>query len=85
MPSVFNRHVVVALAAVGILVTSTPVFAQGVGIGVKGGAVFASFTPGDLDLDRRTGWQAGGFLGGNDGDRRRHGRNQLHPEAVGRV
>ena len=65
MPSAFNRHVLVALAAVGILVTSTPVFAQGVGIGVKGGAVFASFTPGDLDLDRRTGWQVGGFLGGN--------------------
>ena len=65
MPSPFVRYVVLTLAAFGILATSTPVFAQGVGIGVKGGAVFASFTPGDLDLDRRTGWQAGLFLGGN--------------------
>ena len=65
MPSPFFRYVILTVALFGLLTTSTSASAQGVGIGVKGGAVFASFTPGDLDLDRRTGWQAGLFLGGN--------------------
>jgi hypothetical protein len=57
-----------AMAVVASLGLATPVFAQGVGVGIKAGPVFADFSlddPDDLDLDKRTGWQAGIFFGGN--------------------
>jgi len=54
-----------ALAALLTLAMATPSFAQGVGVGIKGGPLFADFSSDDLDFDNRTGWQAGIFLGGN--------------------
>lgn len=61
------------LAALGVAVTmfgAAPAWAQsprheGVGIGVKGGPVFAEFTSDNLNFDNRTGLQAGIFFGGN--------------------
>ena len=56
-----------ALAVVASLGLATPAFAQGVGVGIKGGPVFADFSSDatDYDLDNRTGLQAGIFFGGN--------------------
>ena len=40
-------------------------FAQGVGVGIKGGLLFPDFSSEDLDLKNNVGWQGGLFLGGN--------------------
>lgn len=53
------------LALLAIAGSSTPAAAQGVGVGFKIGPTFADFTSDVLDFDKRTGWHAGLFVGGN--------------------
>lgn len=48
-----------------MVATAATASAQGVGVGIKGGPVFASFNADNLDFDKRTGLQAGIFFGGN--------------------
>lgn len=62
-----------ALAAAMTIISAAPAWAQtqqrheGIGIGVKGGPVFADFSSDtdDLDFGKRTGFQGGIFFGGN--------------------
>ncbi|MEZ5316239.1 MAG: outer membrane beta-barrel protein [Vicinamibacterales bacterium] len=56
---------VAALAVFASTVFAGSAAAQGVGVGVKGGPVFASFSSDALDFSNRTGLQAGIFFGGN--------------------
>ena len=60
----FTRAWMVALI---IAVTASGAFAQGIGIGIKGGWLFPEFEldPETLAFDNKTGWQVGMFLGGN--------------------
>ncbi len=61
-----NRVKLIGVSLViGILAASGTASAQGVGIGIKGGIVFPDFESANFDLDGRTGWQAGIFVGGN--------------------
>lgn len=52
------------LAALVLVATVSTASAQ-VGVGVKGGVVFPSFSSDDLDFKNKTGYEAGLFLGGN--------------------
>ena len=63
----WSRAVSVAvLAAVIGLGSAAPAAAQGgVGVGFKIGPTFADFNSDALDIDNRTGWHAGLFIGGN--------------------
>jgi opacity protein-like surface antigen len=44
---------------------AAPVAAQGAGVGIKLGPTFADFTSDALDIENRTGWHGGLFIGGN--------------------
>jgi len=68
----WSRAMACALAAGAlVLATSRPAAAQdndddhGVGVGFKIGPTFADFNSDALNIDNRTGWHAGLFLGGN--------------------
>src|SRR5262245_44855701 len=39
--------------------------AQGIGFGIKGGVLFPDFRAANIDMNNKTGWQAGLFFGGN--------------------
>ena len=57
----------IAIFAVSVF-SSSPAFAQGIGIGVKVGPTFNDFTS-DEAPDGQTGWMGGLFIGGNRGGR----------------
>ena len=59
---VFTRALMVA---VFMAMTASGAFAQGIGIGIKGGWLFPEFETDNLAFDKKTGWQVGMFLGGN--------------------
>ena len=59
---VFTRALMVA---VFMAMTASGAFAQGIGIGIKGGWLFPEFETDSLAFDKKTGWQVGMFLGGN--------------------
>jgi hypothetical protein len=63
----WSRAVSVTILAVIIgLGSAAPASAQGgVGVGFKIGPTFADFSSDALDIDNRTGWHAGLFIGGN--------------------
>ena len=63
----WSRAVSVAILATVIgLGSAAPAAAQGgVGVGFKIGPTFADFNSDALDIDNRTGWHAGLFIGGN--------------------
>jgi hypothetical protein len=62
----FSRAIVSAALLLGSLLAAGPAAAQdGVGFGIKGGVTYPDFSTDDLELDNRTGWQAGLFFGGN--------------------
>lgn len=69
--SIWSRTATVAILASALtLGASAPAAAQdddgpGVGVGFKIGPTFASFSSDALDIDNRTGWHAGLFVGGN--------------------
>jgi len=63
---IWSRTAAVAIvASVITLASSRPAAAQGVGVGFKIGPTFADFTSDALDINNRTGWHAGVFIGGN--------------------
>ena len=64
--SIWSRILPVAiLTGVIALGAAAPANAQGVGVGFKIGPTFADFNTDALDIDNRTGWHAGLFIGGN--------------------
>lgn len=69
--SIWSRTATVAILASALMLgASTPAAAQdddgpGVGVGFKIGPTFANFSSDALDIDNRTGWHAGLFVGGN--------------------
>lgn len=56
-----------AVAAMLVVVCASQgaAFAQGIGVGVKGGVVAPNFSTEEFDLDSDIGWQGGVFFGGN--------------------
>ena len=65
MPTVTRFASAGVLALLLLTGISTPAAAQGTGVGFKIGPTFADFTSEAIDIDRRTGWHAGIFIGGN--------------------
>jgi hypothetical protein len=54
------------LLALSAFLVATPVQGQqGVGVGVKGGWLYSSFSEANSDFDNNSGWAAGIFFGGN--------------------
>lgn len=65
----FHPYVVAVITGLLVFGSSVPAAAQddgpGVGVGFKIGPTFADFSTDALDIDNRTGWHAGIFIGGN--------------------
>ena len=57
------RRFLIGLLAAGVVMAATTREASAQSFGVKGGAVFADFSADAVKFDRRTGWQAGLFVG----------------------
>jgi hypothetical protein len=65
MKSNIRRCVVALVALLAVCVfSSSPAFAQGIGVGVKVGPTFNDFTSEEAP-DGQTGWMGGLFIGGN--------------------
>lgn len=61
------KRVLCVIVGTLIVVSATQgtAFAQGIGVGVKGGVVFPDFSTDVVQLDSQIGWQGGIFFGGN--------------------
>jgi hypothetical protein len=59
-----SSWIVIPFVAIAV-VFSAAVRAEAQGIGVKGGVLFPDFRAANIDLNNKTGWQAGLFFGGN--------------------
>ncbi len=57
------RRVFIGVLAVALIMTAAAREASAQSFGVKGGAVFADFSADAVKFDKRTGWQAGLFVG----------------------